>query len=1182
MINTVYSNYYEVLRAVLLENLKTENGGSGPGAVFSKREVVIPSLAVADDIKRAMARQNGVFCGVDFEFIGDWLESVTHVESSNEHTRQSLLWPIWQILGDGDFTGRFPRLESFLAGKDETARYELASRVANVFRRYIAYRLDWVLEWIGAGVAQGKDRKSPRRIREKQLLEAHPDFAWQRALWEKLADPEVWSDAGRIRRLPECFETLGSAKAGVLHIFLPFVVPPVVLPFLYKLAHGDSKLTVWLYIQNPSAEFWFDGLSWNADGDEGGDGVVRYLMTNAASTRATIDRLWLYGSDAANGEGVCAGLEDSEGFERAHANTAGGVKAFDLTVPVQEFRSPDRVAEEKIYLTPTARGQSLLTCAQEAVLTASAVPLPGAVPPEDHSVRILQCPNPVREAEALCDLLQTVFAESKGKLRPEDVLIALPDFETYAPIVEGVFEAQPRESRIAWRVVGKSLVQENLAAQAVVALGDLVSAKAQAADFEGWLELPIVMRHWALTLEDLSVAAQWLHAAGYRFALSDAHARELGFPNEGEGSLASAMERLSLGFAMSTEKPVVFAGRLAVTGTDDAVFDSVREKPELLEKLLVLSEKLESARIALTGNGPVPVTSWSEVLFALLTEFFGDEKESPELMGARRTIRSIAKEMRRGLGDDACVAFPVFWHAFKAQLSAQKAPVSVKGAVTIADIAHSRGLPFAVIAVLGLGKDSGFPGRHKSEEFDLMALRDEEGRRFARRADRDSRADNRNLFFDLFLAARQHFFLSYVVGEGAAEGKKRLPSPVLEDFVEFLSLKARALDDAAQDPENRASAALKSAITARIPLTAYAAENFVTRGARFWSSHSQATLRVVCAEQERMRSEGKFTPEAPFVDKPLCQGEQLLREIPVGELGAFWHAPEKTLLKSQGIRLLAEEEVAPLDILPPDDPLSAYCVKSKIEGLMESGVSGEEVRTAFAADPANGAVGVRETAQNGVIESIAEERAWLSRAREGFSQSEETVAVGFSLPPAAGTFTLRADAVPLWKKAEDDSGAEVIIETCRSGAALERLTLVHVLCCAAGRPVGVHLLSAKGEEIDRGAIPADEAKEVLAAILALYLTQKTSADPGCVWLEKSYRGRDKAADARVELVHRGLGLDRAQAASDAVRDKFDAWYAGFAPEPEPPAGKKRGGKKKAPPQASEITALVDGWLEECR
>ena len=157
MIRIICSNRYEVLRTCLVENIRAERAGDSPQAVLSDQTVLTPSLSVSDDLRQAFARAFGACTGIVLQFPGDWLGELAGAARTGSDLTRSLVWPVWQVLSDAAFMEQpcCGRLRRYLAHKDECARYDLAQRISEVFRRYVAYRLDWVLAWM-AGSPSGR------------------------------------------------------------------------------------------------------------------------------------------------------------------------------------------------------------------------------------------------------------------------------------------------------------------------------------------------------------------------------------------------------------------------------------------------------------------------------------------------------------------------------------------------------------------------------------------------------------------------------------------------------------------------------------------------------------------------------------------------------------------------------------------------------------------------------------------------------------------------------------------------------------------------------------------------------------------------------------------------------------------------------------------------------------------
>ena len=76
MIETFYSNSYEFLRELLCETIRQERS-RGACSPFKENHVLVPSAAVADDLRMHFARAFGTACGLDFSYIGQWLANFT-------------------------------------------------------------------------------------------------------------------------------------------------------------------------------------------------------------------------------------------------------------------------------------------------------------------------------------------------------------------------------------------------------------------------------------------------------------------------------------------------------------------------------------------------------------------------------------------------------------------------------------------------------------------------------------------------------------------------------------------------------------------------------------------------------------------------------------------------------------------------------------------------------------------------------------------------------------------------------------------------------------------------------------------------------------------------------------------------------------------------------------------------
>jgi exodeoxyribonuclease V gamma subunit len=101
------------------------------------------------------------------------------------------------------------------------------------------------------------------------------------------------------------------------------------------------------------------------------------------------------------------------------------------------------------------------------------------------------------------------------------------------------------------------------------------------------------------------------------------------------------------------------------------------------------------------------------------------------------------------------------------------------GQVTFCSMLPMRSIPFKVIAVLGLN-DGEFPRQRQPLGFDLMSLSS------TKLGDRSRRGDDRYLFLEAIISARQFLYLSYQ-GRSIKNNTEKQPSLVLKELMEYLT-----------------------------------------------------------------------------------------------------------------------------------------------------------------------------------------------------------------------------------------------------------------------------------------------------------------------------------------------------------------------------------------------------------
>ena len=227
-------------------------------------------------------------------------------------------------------------------------------------------------------------------------------------------------------------------------------------------AYEDSPAELNLYILNPCAEYWFESVpkaqfDWS-ENFKVDNSCLNYLLTNAASTRAAIDRLdsFLFSEEEASAIETDISDKDKQNRQKAFVKQPGSrefvtsEKTFDHSE--EEIKTKVSAETASAYLEYPSK--SFLHSFQNSILRMDSTLLPIEPDEKDVSLRILKAPSFVREVEATIDILQNWLTDKKRGLKPSDVLVVVPDIEKAAPIIEGVMASLPKDLYIPWKIIG--------------------------------------------------------------------------------------------------------------------------------------------------------------------------------------------------------------------------------------------------------------------------------------------------------------------------------------------------------------------------------------------------------------------------------------------------------------------------------------------------------------------------------------------------------------------------------------------------------------------------------------------------------------------------------------------------------------------------------------------------------
>ncbi len=814
----------------------------------------------------ARKRRGGIVAHLDVVLPSPWLDGLARrvlgepLLGIRAWQREVLRWRLLPLLpGLSE-----PRIVAALADdRDGREAFALADRLAAALSPLMVYREPWLRQWDkDESVTEGDAllREAWRALR----LGTGPRHRGERlvALARQLRDPSKPIDVGN----------------GPLHVFGLNHLPPLELDVLRALARHRPVV---FHVADPCREHWV-GLP------SGREAMQRALNQD--------DR----------GESHFLALDHPllAAWGRLGQHFLLELESGDLAL--EERSGKDWEEQPRETAQP-----SLLSRLQRSVLLNDMAAL--APPPEikgddafaDASLRMHACATPLRELEVLRDALCEAFASLDG-LQPADVVVVSPQIERYRGLVPAVFgEPGRRDGPWPYHLADIPLSATHSVYRALEMALALPTRRLSAQGLLDLLDVEAVARRFGLEGSARDTLRHALERARVAWGLDGADRARFGVPDSTEHSFAWGLDRAMAGH--------VFGGRnltgralpdghrlLPIEGVDSAVAEVLGRGHALL---LELREWVALGAAMHTGD------DWAALLQRRFDALLGSPALDTEAREALDTAKGLVIALREEWRD-AGLSAPLRWTPVREALLAKLAEVPERqrfliGGITFCGMVPQRAIPFRMVAVLGL--DEGALPRHVEDGgLDLR-------RTAPQRGDRDLSSDDRYLFLETVMAARERLHLSHL-GVGVQDGRARNPAAPL---AELLATLARFGGPAVEAEAE--------------------AESWFNKGSELWPWQRRAPLQprpLVAALQE------PATPPNDEGTAALATSASASTPSPTLDLDTlcrFFRQPSQEVLRrTYGVRLDALDDQR-LDesehLLPRSDPRETWAKIMLIDAL---------------------------------------------------------------------------------------------------------------------------------------------------------------------------------------------------------------------------------------------------------
>jgi exodeoxyribonuclease V gamma subunit len=751
----LHGNQMEQLRAALFGWLRNH-----PLAPLESEIILVQSNGVAEWLKIALAEETGVCAATRVALPARFLWEAyrgmlgpERVPKRSPFDKAPLTWRLMRLLPALLSSAAFAPLRHFLGDGDPERRLQLAERLSDLFDQYQVYRADWLEDW-----AAGRDQLRNAR---GEAVKLPPDQLWQAALWRAVNDSlaSALRQSGRATIHSEFVRASeeGAAPAGKLpRRVVVFGISALPYQTLQAVAALSRHCQVLLAVPNPCQFYW-------------GDIIEGHELLKARHRRQQPRG----GVDLSH-----VPIEDMH--SHSHPLLASwGRQGRDFVRMLDEFDSASsgRFENMRVDLFSEGEGETLLGQVQAAVRDLLPLAEHPRLAPDagDRSIEFHVAHSVQREVEVLHDQLLSWFAEGlEPALRPRDVVVMVPDIETFSAAIHAVFEQHKRgDPRFIPFEIGD--VKDRSVNPLLVALEWLLrlpQQRCRQSEVRDLLDVPALAARFGLEQEDLATLGLWIEGASVRWGLDQEHRDGLGLGSAGEqNAWIFGVRRMLLGYASGAGAS--FGGiepYFEVAGLDAALAGSLAQ---LIETLLAWRASLAQPRTP---------AEWGEQARALLAAFFDGSEETDRLTLAqlREALQSWLETCENAEFAEA-VPLAVLREAW---LGALDEPTLnhqfVSGGVTFCSLMPMRAVPFRVVCLLGMN-DGDFPRRARQADFDLLALPG-----MARPGDRSRRDDDRYLMLEAVLAARDKLYVSWV-GRNVRDNSEQPASVLVSQLRDYLA-----------------------------------------------------------------------------------------------------------------------------------------------------------------------------------------------------------------------------------------------------------------------------------------------------------------------------------------------------------------------------------------------------------
>ncbi|WP_457913708.1 exodeoxyribonuclease V subunit gamma [Candidatus Gillettellia adelgis] len=754
MFTVYHSNQLHRLKTIMSE-LIDNNPLPDP---LQQEIIVVNNYGMAQWIQIQLAETCGISANIAFFFPEMFIWKIfTHVlpdvPKENVFNKDTMRWKLMWLLPELLTIPDFLPLQHYLVDDNEKHKiHQLVDRIANLFNQYLIYRPQWLESW-----------------EHGQCINDLSETArWQARLWRRFIqyicklEKSEWPRTNLYNRFISVLDTKKHCPPHLpkrIFIFGISALPPVYLKTLQALGH---HIDIHLMFTNPCRYYWSD-----IDNHP----LLTQLKNKKKYTYRCIQEPHLFYDF---NQTIILLDKKTQKLSNSLLDSWGklGRDYLFLLSQLTEIEEVDAFVDIPDDNMLHTIQHDILECKDSAVLGITPEIFKSSVSkrrlaPKDRSFSLHLCYSALREIEVLHDQLLTMLSEDL-ELMLHDIIVMAVDINSYTPYIQAIFGNASSECYLPFSISDHKAHQEHIMLKAFLSLLNLPYSRFTSEEVLGLLEVPALAARFMINTEELQLLRYWVGESGVRWGLDDDNVRELDLPETGQNTWRFGITRMLLGYAMDS-KAGCWRGILPYDESNGLAAELIGQLANLLADLSQWRKWLSETR---------SLKEWLPLCRQLLDTFFVQERDNEVV------IKLIEEKWQKiiNVGIAASYSHAISFSILRDDLIShlKNEPISryvISGKINFCTLISMRSIPYKVVCLLGMN-DGVYPRTPPRLRFDLLSEHPECG-------DRSRRDDDRYLFLETILSAQQHLYISYI-GRSIQDNKKRYPSVLLTELLEYL------------------------------------------------------------------------------------------------------------------------------------------------------------------------------------------------------------------------------------------------------------------------------------------------------------------------------------------------------------------------------------------------------------